>query len=152
MQLSIIGKRLGIFSLHDVIRFEIINMLPLFVSYPLIKYVLRLEIQDYFGVATLMGLIVFVQTMTFLSIILCSICNLFYLPNPNDDQTNNEKKSFELTEVEVDGTPKYDQILELKKQNDELMKVQSNGLAKPQLAASKETLFGDCPGKVFNTH
>ena len=39
-------------------------MLPLFVSYPIIKYVLRLEIQDFFGVATLMALIVFVQTTT----------------------------------------------------------------------------------------
>ena len=51
-------------------------------------------------------------------IILFSIWNLICHPNSNDDQTNEEENSLELTEVEVEGTPKDDQILELKKQID----------------------------------
>merc|ERR1719361_437071 len=52
-KLSIIGKKLGKFSLHDVIRFQIINMLPLFASCLLIQNAGGFRIRDYVDVATL---------------------------------------------------------------------------------------------------
>ena len=74
-------------------------MLPLFGSYLLIQYTFASVNFHYVDAAKVIGLIIFVQTMTFLSMILTSIWNLFTVEDLNDSQITEESKPLELTEM-----------------------------------------------------
>ena len=65
----------------------------LFGSYMLIQYALNLKYED---AALVIGLVLFVQTLTFMSIILTSFWSLFCDPDSN----NEEEKPSEHTKVE----------------------------------------------------
>ena len=74
-------------------------MLPLFGSYLLVQYTFWNFNFHYVDAAKVIGLIIFVQTMTFLSMILTTIWNLFTVEDLNDNQITEESKSLELTEM-----------------------------------------------------
>merc|ERR1719282_2035067 len=103
-KLSSVCKKFGKFTLHDFIRFQIVNMLPLFGSYLLIQYTFPYVNFHYDDAAKVIGLIIFVQTMTFLSMILTSIWNLFCDEDSYDNQKCEEKNFLEFNQREVPKT------------------------------------------------
>ena len=89
--------------MHDFIKFQIVNMLPLFGSYLLVQYTFWNFNFHYVDAAKVIGLIIFVQTMTFLSMILTSIWNLLCDEISKDNQKCEEKNLSELTKSETFG-------------------------------------------------
>ena len=104
LQLSRVCKKLGTLSLDGFIKFQIVNMLPLFGSYLLTQYTFWNVNLHYDDAAKVIGLIIFVQTMTFLSMILTSVWNLFCNEDSYGNQKCEEKNFLESNQREVPKT------------------------------------------------